>query len=181
MDVYFIRHGQTNWNLESRIQGNVDIPLNDTGIRQGKIVAEKLKHIRADLFFCSPLSRAKQTANLINEYQHLPIRIDSNITERSFGDLEGVTDLSKFSCNLSILLDTGINFSDYHIEPIKHLLERAMEFIHMLQTDYSNYHTIFVVTHVGVIQAIDYSLKHGKETSVPLLSVDNAGYLKYQL
>ena len=64
---------------------------------------------------------------------------------------------------------------------IKHLLERAMEFIHMLQTDYSNYHTIFVVTHVGVIQAIDYFLKHGKETSVPLLSVDNAGYLKYQL
>ena len=56
-----------------------------------------------------------------------------------------------------------------------------MEFIHMLQTDYSNYHTIFVVTHVGVIQAIDYSLKHCKETSVPLLSVDNAGYLKYQL
>lgn len=181
MDIYCIRHGQTNWNLESRIQGNVDIPLNSTGICQGKIVAEKLKHICADLFFCSPLSRAKETANLINEYHHLPIMIDSKITERSFGELEGATNLFKFSCNFSTLLDTSINFSNYHIESIGHLLERTKEFIHMLKTDYSNYHTIFVVTHVGVIQAIDYSLTHCKEKSVPLLSVDNASYLKYHL
>lgn len=89
MSVYIVRHGQTDWNLAYKIQGRIDVPLNEEGIRQAKETAAKLREIPLDLIFVSPLERARQTADIINEGRDLPIIVDPRIQEEYYGELEG--------------------------------------------------------------------------------------------
>ena len=79
MKIYVTRHGQTDWNLEGKTQGRVDIELNEVGIKQAKQTKEKLKNIDIDLIICSPLKRAKKTAEIINEGRNIPIIYDEEI------------------------------------------------------------------------------------------------------
>ena len=69
MKVYFMRHGETDWNIVKRLQGTTDIPLNENGISLAKISAENMKNagIQFDEIFSSPLNRAVHTAEIINE------------------------------------------------------------------------------------------------------------------
>lgn len=89
MNVYFVRHGQTDWNFKGMLQGSSDIPLNEEGIRQAYETKALLKDIKIDKLYCSPLSRAKATAEIINELYHLPMHMDERLIERGFGILEG--------------------------------------------------------------------------------------------
>ena len=63
--IYVIRHGETEWNAINKVLGRTDIPLNDRGIEQAEEMARSLKDIKIDVFLCSPLSRARQTADAI--------------------------------------------------------------------------------------------------------------------
>ena len=63
--IYIIRHGETDWNKEHRIQGHQDIPLNDQGRLDAKVAKKKLKNVKFDVVFSSPLKRAYETAKII--------------------------------------------------------------------------------------------------------------------
>lgn len=89
MSVYVVRHGLTDWNKKSLIQGRIDIPLNEEGIEQAKQTKEKLARVHLDLVFCSPLTRAKQTAEIIVSGRDIPIIIEPRIQEEYYGELEG--------------------------------------------------------------------------------------------
>ncbi len=90
MLLYFIRHGQTDWNKERRMQGQSDIPLNENG-REAAIEAGKtLADTKIDLAFSSPLKRAKETAELVLKDRNIPIIEDKRIQEISFGICEGM-------------------------------------------------------------------------------------------
>lgn len=90
MLLYFIRHGQTDWNKERRMQGQSDIPLNENG-REAAIEAGKtLADTKIDLAFSSPLKRAKETAELVLKDRNIPIVEDKRIQEISFGICEGM-------------------------------------------------------------------------------------------
>ena len=65
--IYVVRHGQTDWNLEGRFQGRIDIPLNEKGKSQAKKTKEKLEGIKFDKVFSSPLKRALETAKNITD------------------------------------------------------------------------------------------------------------------
>ena len=88
-----IRHGQTDWNVQRRLQGSTDIPLNDVGRGQARDAVETLAGFEWDGIVSSPLSRAAETADLIaaglglTVARHLP-----ELTERSFGPAEGMMD-----------------------------------------------------------------------------------------
>ena len=86
MNIYVVRHGQTDWNKENKLQGNTDIELNDNGRKQALDLKGELKNIDYDIIISSPLKRAIQTAELINNNK--PIIIEDNLRERSFGDFE---------------------------------------------------------------------------------------------
>lgn len=90
MKVYFVRHGQTDWNVQSRIQGQSDIPLNQRGIAQAKALVAQLKTLAIDCIITSPLQRTKQTAALLNETLQVPILEEEGLKERDFGEFEGV-------------------------------------------------------------------------------------------
>lgn len=85
------RHGQTVWNVESRFQGQTDIPLNDTGRAQAVRAARMLAALKPDAILCSDLQRAAETAQALGRLTELPITYDKDLRERSGGEWEGLT------------------------------------------------------------------------------------------
>ena len=86
-----VRHGQTDWNAERRLQGSTDIPLNDVGRGQARAAVGILAPYEWDAIVSSPLSRAAETADLIAEGLGLTVaRRVQELTERSFGPAEGM-------------------------------------------------------------------------------------------
>jgi probable phosphoglycerate mutase len=86
-----VRHGQTDWNAQRRLQGATDIPLNDVGRGQARDAVANLSGHQWDTVVSSPLSRAAETANLIAEGLGLSVaRHVPELTERSFGLAEGL-------------------------------------------------------------------------------------------
>ena len=65
MKIYFVRHGETDWNKERKIQGQVDIPLNEFGRHLARETAKGLRDVPFDVCFTSPLGRARETAEII--------------------------------------------------------------------------------------------------------------------
>lgn len=91
MLLYLVRHGETDWNLQRRIQGSTDVPLNDTGRAQAKRTGELLASRRWDAVVASPLSRAFDTASIIAAEVGLPEpTTDPRLVERAYGDAEGL-------------------------------------------------------------------------------------------
>ena len=89
MKIYVIRHGQTNWNIEGRIQGKTDIELNTEGTKQALKIKSIIKDYNIDLIISSPLKRARKTAEIINEALNCPIIFDKSLEERGYGIIEG--------------------------------------------------------------------------------------------
>ena len=85
--IYFIRHGQTDWNVAELMQGQTDIPLNETGLKQAEQMAQSLQGVTFDAVFCSPLTRAQQTCQAVVDASQ--IVIDNRLAERYFGEFEG--------------------------------------------------------------------------------------------
>lgn len=142
MKIYIIRHGQTDWNVEGRYAGRIDIPLNRTGIKQAEEIREKFKNVKFDKVFSSPLSRAYQTAKIIYDGEIIK---DERIIERYNGELEG---------KLKSEIKEKINFNDpnktkYNIESIISIRERIKDFFDDITTNYKN-QNILVVMHAGV-------------------------------
>ncbi|HEX3404691.1 MAG TPA: histidine phosphatase family protein [Acetobacteraceae bacterium] len=86
---WFLRHGETDWNARGISQGNVDIPLNPTGLAQARSAAQKLRNRGIASIIASPLSRARATAELAGEALGLPVAIDPDLREVAFGVQEG--------------------------------------------------------------------------------------------
>ncbi len=91
MLLYIIRHGETFWNAERRMQGQQGSDLNENGIRLARVTAEGLKNADFDLCITSPLLRARHTAEIIMEGRDRPILEDDRLKELSFGAWEGLS------------------------------------------------------------------------------------------
>ncbi|MET0382787.1 MAG: histidine phosphatase family protein [Burkholderiaceae bacterium] len=86
-----VRHGETAWNVESRLQGQLDIPLNDRGREQARHTAHALSDARPDIVVSSDLARAQATAQAIASANQVPLMLDAGLRERSFGSFQGLT------------------------------------------------------------------------------------------
>ena len=89
MKLYIIRHGETRWNVERRLQGASDTDLNEKGIALAKVTGEALKEVPFFCCFTSPLKRAKETARLVLGEKEIPVYPDERLQEISFGTWEG--------------------------------------------------------------------------------------------
>ena len=149
--IYFIRHGLTDWNehinekgvKSPKCQGRANIPLNQNGINQAHEAAKQLCGIKFDKVFCSPLTRAKQTCEIILGNLDNVI-IDERIIERDFGEFEGLTkdefDFLDF-CN-------NTHKNKYKAETIQSIHDRVFEFLDELK-QYAD-ENILIVSHGGV-------------------------------
>ncbi len=94
-EVLVVRHGETPWNVERRVQGWEDIPLNETGIRQAEALARHLARTgqlgnRIDAIYSSDLQRARMTAEIVGQALSLPVVVEQGVRERHFGVLQGL-------------------------------------------------------------------------------------------
>jgi alpha-ribazole phosphatase len=146
MKLYFVRHGQTDTNANNASDTSTDEPLNQLGIQQAKQLAEKLKDIKFDTIISSPLKRAFQTAELLNECHHLPITVDGAWRER---DAEAYVDISLWND----VFDFDKNIQLKNGEPLKDFFERVYTAINNLKQEHEN-KTVLLVSHGGVQHAL---------------------------
>lgn len=90
MKIYMIRHGETDWNKERKLQGQIDIPLNAFGRHLAEETRPALKDVDFDLAITSPLGRAKETAQIVLGDRQIPLIEDARIREMGFGEFEGL-------------------------------------------------------------------------------------------
>ncbi len=104
MKIYIIRHGETDYNLSGRMQGRLDVPLNDFGIKMARKTGKALSGIKFDAAYSSPLVRAKETARLVLEESgngNVDIITDKRLEEADLGDWEG-KQVKKGRCEIDI-------------------------------------------------------------------------------
>jgi broad specificity phosphatase PhoE len=89
--LLLVRHGQSEWNAAGRIQGQVDIKLDETGRQQAELIADRLAVEPVAAIYSSPLQRAKVTADVIAARFNLPVTLDSRLMEYDFGVISGST------------------------------------------------------------------------------------------
>ena len=130
--LYILRHGKTDWNTEHKLQGRTDIPLNAEGREMARKAAEKCRNVHFDICYCSPLARARETAEIILKDRNVPIVYDDRLREMSFGIYEGKVNYAfDESCPVSILFRHPEQY-DFPIEGAeswKELFDRTGDFL----------------------------------------------------
>ena len=173
MNLYIVRHGQTDYNVTGRFAGRLDIPLNDVGINEAYEVKNKLNGIKFDKVYSSPLSRALETAKIITDED---IITDETIIERSNGELEG-----KLKSEISSLPDfNDPNEKRFNIESITDFRNRINDFLDDITAlDYEN---VLVVTHAGVgIYMRCYFEGEPKNNNYYLYKIKNCEIIEYNV
>ena len=148
--IYVVRHGHTDWNKEKITMGRKDIPLNDEGLEEAHNTSKKINNIDFDLIISSPLVRAKQTAEIINEERNNQIVFDERIQERSLGDLEE----KKYTNDNNDIWDINLNVDSFGIETMEDFKERVFSFLNEIIETYPE-QNILLVTHGGVSALIN--------------------------
>ena len=140
--IYIVRHGQTDWNVEGRYQGRIDVELNEKGIEQAQKIREKLNGVKFDKVFSSPLKRAIKTAEIITSND---IIVDDRLVERCNGELEG-----KLKSDINVNIDfNDPNENRLGIENIDVFRKRIKNFFEEISIKYKG-KNVLVVTHAGV-------------------------------
>ncbi|WP_010097972.1 histidine phosphatase family protein [Ornithinibacillus scapharcae] len=151
--IYLVRHGETDWNAERRMQGQTDIPLNAKGIQQAEACGAALSPEDYDVVISSHLKRAYETAEVINRYLNLPSEVMEDFAERSFGDAEGMT----FDERQTLFPD-----HEYpNQEPLDVFSDRIMNGLEKVHSKYPN-QNVLLVAHGAVIYRILSILANGK-------------------
>ena len=164
MKIYFVRHGETDWNKERKIQGQVDIPLNEFGRHLARETAKGLRDVPFDVCFTSPLGRARETAEIILQGRDVPILEDKRILEMNFGVLEG-------KCCSKEGWDVPDSFQMFFDDPVHYqapeggedfqaVRERTGDFLNWLfvQEQYRD-STVLVTTHGAAMAGLLNNLK----------------------
>lgn len=146
METLLIRHGQTEWNALKKVQGKADIELNEKGIKQANDTKILLKNEKIDLIVCSPLTRAIQTAKIINNGRNLPIVFDERLSERNFGEFEG---MSNTDFDYESFWSYKQNIEYQKAENIREFFQRVYSFLDDIHLKYKN-KRILLVAHGGI-------------------------------
>ncbi|MFD1064976.1 histidine phosphatase family protein [Oceanobacillus locisalsi] len=145
-EICMIRHGETDWNKEKRIQGKTDIPLNKTGESQAQVCCAAAKEFEPTVLITSPLARAKVTAEIINMDLELPLHEMPDFVERSYGDAEGMN-----------IEDRNRYFPDRemipNVETFEALKERGIRGLEAVREKYAG-ERILIVSHGALINAL---------------------------
>ena len=154
MKLLLIRHGQTDWNLAQRFQGQSDIPLNETGKKQALALADRLADQPFDIVYSSDLQRAFETANIIAHTSNY--KPDPRLREVNFGNWEGLTYdeiKEKHPDTLSAWENNIYKNSPPNGETLEQLSVRVQS---MLDEFYANHidQTVLIVAHGGVLQTL---------------------------
>jgi len=158
-EVWFVRHGETCWNVERRYQGHGDSELTEAGRTQVEATGVRFQNITFDHLYSSDLGRARSTAEAIARNSGHEIQFDPRLREKNLGIFEGLTvpEIQARYLDPYIAFKTqGTNFVIPEGESTQQLFERAWEFLEEMRTRYPGQRTV-CVTHGGTIRGL---MKH---------------------
>lgn len=159
------------------MQGQTDIPLNETGLRQAEKVREELKDEVFDVCYCSPLMRARRTAEIVADGR-FEIVIDGNLKERGFGELEGTDSADWEIDGFSLVLNTN----EFGIEPVRDVLARAKKFLERVKAENLDEVKILVVGHGTLLKMLHYNIVgYDDETDFREFYMENGEIVEYDI
>jgi probable phosphoglycerate mutase len=178
-----VRHGETAWNAEGRVQGQLDIPLNATGLAQARAVAAALKNESFAAIYSSDLVRAQQTARPVADLWKKNIVLDENLRERHYGMFQGMTyaeaseripeGYARFKAK-----DPGYDFGTG--ESLEDFNRRSLLFIKRAAQDHEG-ENLLLFTHGGVLEMV-YRHATGRGLSTPRdFEIPNAGINRVEI
>jgi broad specificity phosphatase PhoE len=139
-ELLLVRHGETDWNAEGKLQGHTDRPLNDDGRRQAQALADRLATENIDAVYASDLSRAREMAEILAAKHGLPVVVDPDLREKNWGNWEGLT--SDERLHVEFEGETSEAHRDRMLTAVERIVERHPE------------GRIVVVTHGGSLRRI---------------------------
>jgi 2,3-bisphosphoglycerate-dependent phosphoglycerate mutase len=163
-----VRHGETAWNAEGRVQGQVDVPLNEVGQAQARAVAAALAGERFDAIYSSDLLRVRQTAEPAAGRLGLPVAFDAALRERHYGKFERHTYLEvrdRYPAEYARFCDKDPYFDFGTGEALKAFERRALACVAALVDRHAG-QSILVFTHGGVLEMV-YRHVTGRGLSSP--------------
>lgn len=179
--IYIVRHGQTQWNVERRIQGHGDSPLTELGIQQASDLGQLLKNVEFDAVFSSDSLRAKRTAEMIVLEKELEVVTTELLRERAFGKYEGeyIDNLKKFDEIFDALSEEEKfrHKSEEDIESDEEVVQRFLAFVREIAVRFAG-KTILLVTHAGMMKAFLIHAGFGTYASLPHGSIKNTSYIQ---
>ena len=172
MKLIFLRHGQTDWNVERRIQGCQDTELNQTGREQIKRIAVETKEPwQVSRIISSPLARARQSADIFSSVHQVPVSVSPFFRERHFGFLEGqsIEDIER-----KYLIDCEeIPDSRFGMEPLDQVKVRVIKGINILKETHQK-QTLLIITHGSIIKLL------GNLYGYDMGIIANGGYIELE-
>lgn len=174
--IYLLRHGESQWNLSGKIQGQKDIPLTNKGISQAKLAGDKLSSVKIDKVYSSDLSRAYDTAKIIGDkIKKEPITV-KDFREISFGTWEGLSnkDIATHKEQIYLWRNEPENLQIPGGENLGQVQSRAIKALNQILQDKAN-NNILLVSHgvtlkTLVLGLLNMDLKHFKN-----LTINNVG------
>lgn len=182
MRFYLLRHGQTRWNVDGKIQGKTDIPLNEAGLLQAECLADAMEHFPVTAIYCSVLERARQTAACVADRKQLVVRPMEHLREVDFGLWEGKTwqeiqaaypeDFIRWDRNPAQGTPTGGEFR----ESCRHRVRLAVEQI-LAEAEGD----VAVVAHGGIlVYVIDYLLRNQPDRQKIIVQNASISVVEYE-
>ena len=168
MEIVFVRHGESEWNATSRMQGQLESDLTERGREQTEINARVLASLGIEALYCSPLARARQSAAIINRELDLPIRYDARLKEWDCGDWSGelYADVeTKWAKDWAAYLADRFYYRGPNCENYPDMIARIRPFLDELQRDSAR--RIAVVSH-GMIGRVMVSTLLGYDEEATL-------------
>lgn len=156
MELYIVRHGETLWNKERRLQGRTDIELSEYGRDLAKKTGEAMQDINIDVIYSSPLNRAYETALLIRGNKDIPVIKDERIREMSFGAYEGYKDVELNGTSFKNFFEAPDKFVPAKDgETFEEVIERASDFMkELLEKNIDSDKRIMIVAHGAMNKAL---------------------------
>ncbi len=180
---YLVRHGQTDWNKEKKLQGQTDVPLNEEGEEQAKQLARVLHEVNFDLAFSSDLLRAKRTAEIILLEKNLHIEVTNVLRERNFGELEGGS-VDALLAHFALLTKLNSQERKQHklsndVESDEEVITRLITFLRETAITHPK-KTILVASHGGILRMLLLHTGYATYEELDKYTLVNGAYVTFQ-
>lgn len=174
MRLIVARHGETEWNVQNKVLGRTDIPLNEKGRRQANLLAENIKKYKVKNIYVSPLMRAHETGKIVASYCDANLIVKNVLIEQDFGIFEGVD-------------RDDINYQIAKRELVKKYLggesffdvaARVYPFIEEIKECDDD---VMIITHGGICRIINAFFEPMDNEEFVLFTMPNCGYKVYEI
>lgn len=175
-NLYFVRHGQTIWNVENKICGATDIALTEEGHRQAEELGEEIRRqgIKADEILYSPLIRAADTARHISEITGIPARVEPRLKEQNFGKYESTPRNGKEFQEAKRQFISGYEGG----ESMFRLAQRIYNLLDEIRDDKEE-KTYILVAHNGIARVVNSYFHEMTNEEYASFGIKNCQILKY--